>query len=152
MLRDFLLASLHHLLAFGLVAMLAAESLLLSRPLDRAALQRLSRIDLGYGLVAVTLLAVGLSRVFFGLKGAGFYLHNPWFHAKLGAFLLAGLVSIAPTLAFVRWRRALRADPAWLPGPGQAARARILIRVQLALVAVILVCAAAVPRHGGLFL
>jgi putative membrane protein len=152
MLRDFLLASLHHLLAFGLVAMLTAESMLLSRPLDRAALQRLSRLDLGYGLIAVSLLAAGLARVFHGLKGAGFYLHNPWFHAKLGAFLLAALVSIIPTLAFLRWRRALRSDATWLPEPAQAARLRLLVRVQLGLVAVILVCAAAVPRHGGLLL
>ena len=152
MFRDFLLASAHHLLFFGLIAMLVAESALLSRPLDAATIRRLTGIDLGYGLTAVLLLAVGLARVFHGLKGSDFYLHNPWFHAKLGAFLLAALVSLWPTVAFLRWRRALRVDPAWRPDPAQAARLRGLVRIELVLVAVILVCAAAVPRYGALTL
>ena len=152
MFRDFLFASAHHLLFFGLIAMLVAQSVLLSRPLDGLAIQRLAGIDRGYGVTAVLLLVVGLVRVFHGLKGSDFYLHNPSFHAKLGAFLLAAVVSIWPTIAFLRWRRALRADPAWRPDPAQATRLRRLIRVELALVAVILVCAAAVPRYGGLTL
>ena len=49
MLRDFILASAHHLLLFGLVAMLAVQSALLSRPLDTGALRRLVGIDRGYG-------------------------------------------------------------------------------------------------------
>ena len=93
-----------------------------------------------------------LELLFHGLKGSDFYLHNPWFHAKLGAFLLAALVSLWPTVAFLRWRRALRADPAWRPDPAQAARLRGLVRIELVLIAVILVCAAAMPRYGALTL
>ncbi|HRO26784.1 MAG TPA: DUF2214 family protein [Luteimonas sp.] len=150
MFRDFLLASAHHLLFFGLIAMLAIESALLSRPLDGAALKRLVGVDRGYGITAVLLLVVGLVRVFHGVKGADFYLYNPWFHAKLGAFLLAALLSIWPTLAFVRWRRAQATHPQRLPDTAQIARVRTIIRVETALIAVILVCAAAMARHGGL--
>ena len=99
MLKDFLLASTHHLLAFGLVAMLVTEAVLLARPLDAPAMKRLADADRGLGIVASLPLAVGLWCVYGGNKGADFYLHNPWFHAKLGAFLLAALISLWPTCA-----------------------------------------------------
>jgi putative membrane protein len=95
MLKDFLLASLHHLLAFGLVAMLVTQSVLLSRTIDGATIRRLGGVDRGYGIVASLLLIVSLTRVFHGIKGADFYLHNPWFHAKFGAFLLPPCASCA---------------------------------------------------------
>ena len=152
MLKDFLLASLHHLLAFGLVAMLVTQSVLLSRTLDGAAIRRLGGVDRGYGIVASLLLIVGLTRVFHGIKGADFYLHNPWFHAKFGAFLLAALLSILPTLRFLRWRKALKADPAWLPPESEAATLRRIVRIELMLIAVILVAAAGMARYGGLHL
>ncbi len=152
MLKDFLLASLHHLLAFGLVAMLVTQSVLLSRSIDGAAIRRLSGVDRGYGIVAGLLLAVGLLRVFQGIKGPDFYLHNPWFHAKIGAFVLAALISIWPTIRFVRWRKVLKADPAWLPPEPEAATLRRIVRFELMLIAVILVAAAGMARYGGLSL
>lgn len=152
MLRDFLLASIHHLLAFGLVAMLVTQSVLLGRSIDGDALKRLSGVDRGLGIVATLLLVVGLTRVFHGIKGADFYLHNPWFHAKFAAFLLAALLSLWPTILFVRWRKAWKADPAFVPSPAAVARMRGVVRFELALVAVILVCAAGMARYGGLHL
>ena len=152
MLRDFLLASTHHLLAFALVAMLVTQSVLLSRDVDAATLRRLSGVDRGLGIVATLLLVIGLVRVFHGLKGADFYLHNPWFHAKFGAFLLAALLSILPTIRFIHWRKALKADAGYLPPPHEVASMRRIVRIELALIAVILVAAAGMARHGGLHL
>ena len=43
MMTDFLLASLHHLLFYAIVAMLVAEAVLLRGTLDRATMQRLAR-------------------------------------------------------------------------------------------------------------
>ena len=152
MLKDFVLASFHHLLAFGLVAMLVTQAVLLSRGVDAAILKRLAGVDRGVGIVATLLLVVGLLRVYQGIKGPDFYLHNPWFHAKFGAFVLAALLSILPTLRFVRWRKALRADAAYVPPEPEVAATRRFIRVELALVAVILICAAGMARYGGLHL
>ena len=148
--RDFALASLHHVLVVGLIAMLASEMALLRGRPDATALQRLGLLDIGYGFTATALLVVGLLRVFQGLKGADFYLHNPWFHAKIGAYVLAGLLSILPTLNFARWRKAVRADPAFLPANAEVCRARRVIRFELMLIGVIFVFAAAMARHGGL--
>lgn len=150
MLTDFLLASLHHLLFFGLVVMLAVQSALLSRPIDAAVVRRLSGIDRGYGITAVLLLFAGGARLFFGIKGSAYYLHNPWFPAKIGAFVLAAALSLWPTLAFLRWRHRLHADAAWSPDSAQVARLRLIVRIEFALIAVILVCAAGMARHGGL--
>ena len=152
MLKDFLLASLHHLLAFGLVAMLVAQAVMLKGNLDAAFLRRLAAMDRGYGITAMLLVVVGLTRVFHGIKGEDFYLHNPWFHAKMGAFVLAALLSILPTIRFVRWRKALKADPGYLPPESEVATLRRIVRFELMLIAVILVAAAGMARYGGLHL
>lgn len=152
MLKDFLLASTHHLLAFGLVAMMVIQSTLLSRDMDAGTMKRLAGVDRGLGAIATLLLVAGLVRVFQGTKGADFYLHNPWFHAKLGAFVLASLLSILPTIRFIRWRKALKADPGFTPTAADIAGTRRYVRFELVLVAVILVAAAGMARHGGLSL
>src|SRR3546814_15852235 len=73
-------------------------------------------------------LVVGFLRVFHGVMGEDFYLHNPWFHAKVGAFALVGLVSICPTVRFLRWRKALKADPAFLPAPAEVGSLHSIVR------------------------
>jgi len=149
MLTDLFLAAFHHLLFFGLVSMLVTQSVMLRGRIDGAVLARLGSIDRGYGITAGLLLAVGLLRVFYGIKGYDFYLHNPWFHAKIGAFLLVGVLSIWPTVRFLRWRKSLKADPAFIPSTAEVCGLQRIIRFELALVAVIFVCAAAMARHGG---
>lgn len=51
-----------------------------------------------------SLLAVGVARTWWGMKGTGWYWHQPLLQAKLGLFVLIGLVSIKPTCSFQRWR------------------------------------------------
>jgi putative membrane protein len=149
MLTDLVLAAFHHLLIFGLVSMLVAQSVLLQGRMDGGVLAKLGGIDRGYGITALLLLVVGFMRVFQGIKGEDFYLHNPWFHAKIGAFVLIGILSIWPTLRFLRWRKALKADAAFLPAEDEVRRLRRIVRFELVLVAVIFVCAAAMARYGG---
>ncbi len=149
MLTDLSLAALHHILVFGLVSMLITQSVLLRGRMDAGVLAKLGGIDRGYGAVAVLLLVVGLLRVFHGIKGEDFYLHNPWFHAKLGAYLLAAVLSIWPTLRFLRWRKALKADPGFLPTTAEVCGLHRIVRFELALVGVIFILAAAMARYGG---
>jgi len=122
----------------------------LLRPgLAAATVRRLAFYDRIYGVAALAVLASGALRVTLGAKGAAFYLHNPWFHAKIGTFVLVALLSIWPTLRFLRWRKALKADPAFLPTTAEACRLHRIVRLELALVAVIFVLAAAMARYGG---
>jgi putative membrane protein len=146
MLTDLLLASLHHLLFFALIAMLVTESVLLRGTVDGPVVQRLARLDSGYGMSAGLILVVGLLRVFKGVKGYDFYLHNPWFHAKLGCFVLVGLLSILPTVRFLRWRRARRVDPGWRVPEAEWRSARRWVLVELHLLALIPLAAVIMSR------
>ena len=68
-----------------------------------AEIRRIQRVDLAYGISAGLLLLVGLLRVFFFEKGVNFYMNNPFFWVKMIAFLLVGLLSIDPTIRYIRW-------------------------------------------------
>ncbi|WP_420008406.1 DUF2214 family protein [Xanthomonas sacchari] len=144
---DLLLAALHHLAMLLLIAALVAEWALLRAPLARIPLTRLVRIDAMYGVAALLILAIGALRVRYGLKGADYYLHNPWFWAKLGTFAAIGLLSLVPTLRLLRWRRQARRQPDWAPPPAQVRTLQCLLGLELALVAVLVVLAAAMARY-----
>ena len=141
---DLVLACLHHLLAFGLVAHVAAQTALARRGLDAAGLRKLGRLDIGYGISAVLLLIVGFARVYWGAKGPAFYLHNPVFHAKVGAFLFVGVLSILPTVRIAQWRK--RGEVV----AGQFAAVRGLLLAELGVLACIPLLAAAMARGYGL--
>jgi putative membrane protein len=104
MLLDALLAWLHFLCIFALVGALLAELAFYRRRMDLARITQLTRIDLLYGISAGLVVLSGIVRVNFGLKGAGFYLHNPIFWTKMGLFVTLGLLSIPPTIHYLRIR------------------------------------------------
>ena len=112
----------------------------------RSIFKRIANADLGFGLAAVAVLVTGALRVFYGAKGTAFYLHNPVFHVKVALFVLVGLVSIAPTLAFLRWRRAWTADAAFRITPHEYARVRRFILIELHLIALIPIAAVMMAR------
>jgi putative membrane protein len=70
-----------------------------------------------------TLLA-GFARVFFGLKPALYYWHNPYFHALWVTYLLIGLLSVIPTFSFIRWAKAERTEPGFAPPPNKVRHVR----------------------------
>ena len=142
--HDFGLAALHHVLVFGLAVMLAMELALLRG--ERIDARRLARLDGGYGLTALLVLAVGAARVVWGARGWEFYRDNPAFWTKIGLFAAIGLISILPTLAFLRWARAARADPAFQPPAGEVASAARWVRIEVGLLLLLVVAAAAMAR------
>ena len=142
--HDLILAIAHHLLFFGLIVMLVMERMLLAAtPIN---IRRLAGLDGGYGLTAVLILIVGIGRVAYGGKGWAFYESNPFFWAKMAAFALIALASLPPTLAFLKWRRELRADAGFQPDAANVARIRWWTGVELLLVIAVLICAAAMAR------
>jgi len=146
---DLQLAIAHHVLVVALVALIAVEFVLFRPELDASAIKSLARIDAAYGTVAGLVIAIGVLRVTYGAKGPDFYLGNPWFWAKMAAFLAIGLISIVPTMALLRWRSASKAEPGFVPPAAAHRHARAHIALELALVPVILICAAAMSRYGG---
>lgn len=141
---DMGLAIAHHVLVFGMVVMLAMELAYLRG--DGPPVARLAGLDAGYGLTSLLIIAVGVCRVVWGAKGWAAYEANPFFWAKVGTFAVIGLCSIAPTMAFLRWRRTFRADPAFRPAPEDIARVARWVRIELLLVFPLVGFAAAMAR------
>jgi putative membrane protein len=132
---DAIAASLHYLSIFILFALLTSEHLLFKPELDAVTARRLLRIDIAYGISAGLVLLTGAVRVLWYGKGLDYYLHNGLFHAKVGLFLLIGLLSIVPTLTFFNWRNDLLAGRAPQISPTSARRTIWVIRLELLLLA-----------------
>jgi putative membrane protein len=150
MLTDWALASLHHIGVFTLAATIAAELAILSTNVDARAIGRLARIDMGYGLAATYVVIVGVARVIWGDKGYQYYLANHVFWTKMLLFLIVGLLSVAPTMRYIAWRRRLGADGAFVPPVAEVARMRRLLWIEAAVYLAIPVAAAAMARGYGL--
>ncbi|HET7864491.1 MAG TPA: DUF2214 family protein [Burkholderiaceae bacterium] len=146
---DALLAYFHFVAIIGTVSFLVAEAVLCRPGLDGALAHRLKRVDVAYAGFAVVALATGLLRLFWGAKGSGFYTHNPVFHAKMTVYVAVALLSIVPTVRFVKWSKAALATGR---GPDDAAvqAVRRFIAAELALVALLPLLAALMARGVGM--
>jgi putative membrane protein len=149
MLTDAILAFLHFLAIFMLITLMAAEAVVMRPEITPAAVRRLSLYDLFYFLSAMVVLATGLLRLFYGAKGVEFYLHNPWFHAKVSVFVLIALCSLPPTLAITRWRKQARRLPDFVPPPSELKAARRWVMIEAHLVILLPLCAVMMARGIG---
>jgi putative membrane protein len=147
---DLVLAILHHLLVFSLAGIIAAEFVLIRNELSVSTLSRLARIDRHYGMVAMLVILVGASRVFWGLKGWEFYVYNWVFWAKMAAFAGVGVLSIVPTMRFIAWNRQAVADPGWRVPEAEYASVKTCVRWEAVVFLLIPVFAAAMARGYGL--
>ena len=147
--RDFVLASLHHLAAFALVAVLAIELVLVRTEIDAATIKRLGWIDLAFGLAAGAVLVAGFARVVYGIKGPAYYLGNWVFWTKLGVFALIGFLSIRPSLRIFAWVRLVKRDPQALPARDDILQVKRLIHIETALVLLLPILGAAMARGYG---
>ncbi len=116
MTTEILLRYVHFISIFFIVGSLFTEFVLLKREMSRHELARLTRIDAVYGLAAITLLAAGLTLWLGSIgKPAEFYTRNPIFLIKLGLFTLVGLLSIYPTVYFIKNRKGDAAEVLSIP-------------------------------------
>jgi len=146
---DAALAYLHFSAIFVLFGYLIAEAVLLRGTLTPEMVRRLGRIDLIYFGAAMAVLATGILRLVFGAKGADYYLSWWPIYAKIGTFVVIALVSVVPTLAFIRWRRMLDHDAAWQVPAAEQKKMRRLVMVELHLAALIPAFAVVMARGLG---
>jgi putative membrane protein len=142
-------AWLHFGAIFCAVACLAAELALYGPAPDVVTARRLSRVDVGYGLSALAILLTGLARVFWLGKGAAFYADNPVFWAKMVLFAGVALLSLPPTVQYLRWRPALAAGQPPLIPVATWRRTRALLWSEAALFAGLPLLAALMARGIG---
>jgi putative membrane protein len=149
MILESLLAYAHLLAILTLVVFISSEAAL-CRPewMNATIVERLVTVDRIYGIAAGFLFLSGLARIYFGVKGAGWYWGNWLLHVKIAAFVAVALISIRPTLSFGRWRRALRATGA-LPADDEVRRVRKLVMLQAHIIPLIPLAAVFLARGFG---
>lgn len=142
-------AFIHHLAILLLFACLFYEHLAVKPDINGEIMRRLIRIDLIFGVCAAVVLFAGLMRVFYFEKGASYYLYNWVFYIKIGLFLLVALLSIYPTLVFLKWRDQIKKGGEPQLSPEQARRISMLIRAELLLVSLMLPPAVIMAKGYG---
>lgn len=144
-----LAAYLHYLSIFVLFALLSVEHVQFKLPLDLRRARSLIITDIAYGISAGVVLFTGLARVLWYGKGLDYYLGNSLFHAKVGLFILVGLISVAPTFVFLNWRNSLKAGEVPQVSPRQARLVIMVIRLELLLLLTIPLLAVLMARGYG---
>ena len=136
-----ILASLHLVAILTLVTFMASQAAMCRIEwMNAAVVERLVRLDIIYQIAIASVLATGLVRVFWGIKGVSWYATQPLLHLEITLLVVMIILSIAPTLAFRRWRRKLRATGA-LPGADELRKVRRLVMVQSPILPVVAVIA-----------
>lgn len=146
---DIFIPYLHYIGIMTLMGSLIAEHLLLKPGLSSAQIKTLAGIDTVYGLSAIVVLITGLLRWFVYGKGSEYYLSNPLFHTKLTLFVALAILSIFPTIKFLKWRKQVRKgmEPEIEKGPVK--RLLLYIRIELLLIAIIPLLAVMIARGIG---
>jgi putative membrane protein len=130
MLLESLLAYLHIAAILGVVVFMTSEAALCRVEwINAAVVQRLVRVDALYLASAIAVLVTGGARTVWGIKGTAWYWSQPLLWAKVAAFVVIALISIRPTLMFLRWRRELLASGA-LPPAADVAEARRWVMIE----------------------
>jgi putative membrane protein len=145
-----IMAFLHHLLAFALTACLVYEFVAFRKGMGIEEIRRIQRVDLVYGISAGLLLVIGLLRVFFFEKGVNFYIHSPFFWVKMTAFLIVALLSIDPTIRYIRWNKTLSQNKIPEIADSEHKRTRILLWLEVIGIVVILLAAPLMARGIGI--
>lgn len=146
---DAILAFLHYIAIFMLFGFLATEALAFRGNLEEKMIRLLGRIDLWYFGAAIAALVTGFLRLVFGAKGPDFYLDAWPVYVKIGLFLAIALISVSPTLTFIKWRRALDHDPNWHVPEEERLKVKRFVMIELHLAALIPLFAVIMARGLG---
>ena len=149
MVLDAVLAYLHFTAIFLLFAFMTVEVMLMRGALDPAAVRLLARVDIWYFGSAIAALITGMLRLGFGAKGSDFYLSSWPIYVKVGLFIAVGLISIHPTMTFMRWKKSFDHDPAFCVGDEERRRVRKYLMIEVHLAALIPIFAVVMARGLG---
>ena len=144
-----LFAFLHFLAVFGIFAALVLQWQTMSPAPSLAEAKRIQASDRVYGMLAVVVLVVGFLRVYQFEKGKEFYAANPFFQAKLALVLGVGLMSIDPTIRFLKWRAQTKQGLAPVLAANEYRSIMTVLRIELLLLLATALCASLMARGVG---
>ncbi|HZC17573.1 MAG TPA: DUF2214 family protein [Caulobacteraceae bacterium] len=125
-------AWIHYIGIMLLLACLLGEHLVLKPRPSLTEARALQIVDNIYGGSAAVVLITGIMRMFLE-KGVDYYLHDAAFHILVALFVIIGLLSIYPTMIYIRWRGALRTGQPPQLALGQFGRIQVILRTEMAL-------------------
>jgi putative membrane protein len=144
-----LIAFGHFVAFFALSAALVLELALINESLSVETAKRIQRADRVVGMAAILVLVFGFLRVIYFEKGSEYYFANTFFQIKLGLFVVAALISLIPTLQFVRWNNELKQGIAPDLTSTSATRLKRIIHWELVLIGGIMLCASLMAKGFG---
>ena len=138
-----------HYLSIGLTLGLLVTEFALFRPtMPAATVTLLPKLDLAYLAGAVAIIVTGLLRVFIFEKGPDYYAANYVFWIKMALFVAVALLSLPPTFAFIRYRKAA-AGSDLVVTPAEYRHVRAHIHAELGIFALIPLAATLMARGFG---
>ena len=139
-----------HLLALGIgLGSVWARGRALRGPLADQGFRRVLEADSWWGIAALLWISTGLLRAFAGFeKGAGYYLGNTLFLAKMGLLALVIGLEIRPMMTLIRWRTASRRGQPIDTSPARGLAA--VSYLQAGLVILMLIAATGMARGYGM--
>ncbi len=112
---------------------LFVENMVISKEMTLKEMKRLAKADSWYGIGAIVMLITGFARIYLVGKPSDYYWSHHLFLIKLGIFTVAGLLSIYPTIQFIKVLKKLKADGITEFTWEEAPKFKGIIRFQLAL-------------------
>ncbi|MCV9387552.1 DUF2214 family protein [Reichenbachiella ulvae] len=150
MLPHTIFAFIHFVAAFGIMIGLVYERVTLSQTLSIQDAKRIQKADLIYGLSALAVLIAGFIRIYFYEKGSEFYLASPFFYVKMGAFTVVGVLSIYPTVRFLKWNKQIKNGEEPIITAQQFSTIKLLLNLEIVGVLIMLFAASAMARGIGM--
>lgn len=144
-----LVAFAHFFAFFALIAALVMQLGLISDSISVATARRIQRADRAYGIASVLLLIFGFLRVIYFEKGTDYYLSNTYFLIKIGLFIGVGLLSIYPTVSYIRWNPELNQGIEPEVSGQEVQKLRKIIHTELVGIMGILLCASLMAKGLG---
>lgn len=137
MTTEIVLRYLHFLSILAIAGTLTAELMLLKPHLTRKEIGRIAAVDGIYGLFSIVLLAAGLTLWLGSYTKPSVYYTNNWiFLTKLGLVGAVGILSIYPTIFFLRKRKGDPNEMVIIPPAVQwSVRAEVLLLVIIPMLA-----------------
>ena len=96
---------LHFISILTVSGSLISQHMLMASNLSRKEIKKIAIIDAIYGIALIAILITGLTMWLWIGKGSDFYTKNPLMHIKVTLFVIIGLLSIKPTMYFIKNRK-----------------------------------------------
>ena len=135
---------LHFLAIFVLAGTIVIENIASKPTISGEDARNLAKVDAAYGASAGFVLLFGLLLWFVVGKPSEFYTNNPVFLLKVALFALIGLLSLFPTLFFIKLRKST-AETIVMPR-----HLIVLLRIELVVLCILPVLAFLMARGIGL--